>query len=265
MLRIRYYKTEEWQLIDMDIKMIVMDLDGTLLRTDKSISDYTAEVLNRCRERGIKVVIATARYVKQVKNFSKKISLDAIIALNGAVIYVDDDIVAEYRIPENTKQQILRELHAAGIKMAAEAANVVYTNRHAPGDEKIAWDFASDVPVAIHRISIRHDDPKLIKSITAKYHDLRLYPNSGDNLFDIDSVEAGKSKGITILSERFGIPLSDIVAFGDDFNDIEMLKNCGIGVAVANACEEAKSAADHVCDSNDEDGIAKWLDNIVLC
>jgi hydroxymethylpyrimidine pyrophosphatase-like HAD family hydrolase len=54
--------------------------------------------------------------------------------------------------------------------------------------------------------------------------------------------------------------LSDIIAFGDDYNDMEMLKNCGVGVAVANACDEAKSAADYVCGSNDEDGAANWLE-----
>ena len=96
--------------------------------------------------------------------------------------------------------------------------------------------------------------------IAEKYDDLRVYSNSGDTLFDIDPAEAGKSKGVNRLSELFCIPMSDIAAFGDDFNDIEILRNCGIGVAVANACEVAKSAADYVCGSNDEDGVARWIE-----
>lgn len=248
----------------MRINMIVTDLDRTLLRTDKSISDYTADVLNRCRKCGIMVVFATARYMRQVKDFTLKIPVDAVIAINGAIIYVDDEIVIEHIIPENTKHQILRDLNNAGIKIAAEAANVVYTNRHTPDDDRIAWDFTYEVPIAINRISIRHNDPEQVMLIAEKYDDLRVYSNSGDTLFDIDPAEADKSKGVYKLSEIFGIPLSEIAAFGDDFNDIDMLKECGIGVAVANACEEAKSAADYVSVSNDEDGVARWLEKNIM-
>jgi len=248
----------------LKIKMIVTDLDRTLLRTDMSISDYTAGVLNRCRKSGIKVVFATARYMRQVKDFTLKIPADAVIAMNGALIYVDDEIVIEHTIPENTKHRFIRELNTAGIKMAAEAANVVYTNRHTPDDDRIAWDFTNEVPIAIHRISIRHNDPKQVMRIAEKYGDLRVYSNSGETLFDIGPEKADKSKGAYALSELFGIPMSEIAAFGDDFNDIDMLKDCGVGVAVANACDEAKSAADDVCDSNDEDGVARWLERNVF-
>lgn len=179
----------------MKIKMIVTDLDRTLLRTDMSISDYTEGVLNRCRKSGI---------------------------------------------------------------------IVVYTNRHAPDDDRIAWDFTNEVPIAIHRISIRHNDPKQVMRIAEKYSDLRVYSNSGETLFDIGPEKADKSKGVYELSKLFGIPMSEIAAFGDDFNDIDMLKDCGVGVAVANACDEVKSAADDVCDSNDEDGVARWLEKNVI-
>ena len=212
----------------------------------------------------MKIVFATARYLRTIKDFTIKIPVDAVIAINGAIIYVDDEIVIEHTISENTKHRFIRELNTAGIKIAAEAANVVYTNRHTPDDNRIAWDFTNEVPIAIHRISIRHNDPEQVMRIAEKYNDLRVYSNSGETLFDIGPAEADKSKGVNELSELFGIPLSEIAAFGDDFNDIEMLKECGIGVAVANACAEAKSAADYVCASNDEDGVARWLEENVI-
>jgi len=248
----------------VSINMIVTDLDSTLLRTDKSISDYTAGVLNRCRKHGIKVVFATARYLRLVKDFTVKIPVDAVIAINGAIIYVGGEIVIEHTIPENTKHRIIRDLNTAGIKIAAEAANVVYTNRHTPDDDRIIWDFANEVPIAIHRISIRHNDTEQVIRIAKKYDDLCVYSNSGETLLDIGPAEADKSKGVYELSKLFGIPMSEIAAFGDDFNDIEMLKECGIGVAVANACAEAKTAADYVCGSNDEDGVARWLEKNVI-
>ena len=252
------------QEVALRIKMIVTDLDRTLLRTDLSISDYTAGVLNRCRKSGIKIVFATARYLRHVKDFAMQIPVDAVIAINGAIIYVGGEIVIEHTIPENTKHSLVRELNTAGIKIAAEAPNVVYTNRHTPDDDRIIWDFANEVPIPIHRISIRHHDTEQVMRIAQKYDDLRVYSNSGETLLDIGPAEADKSKGVYEVSELLGIPMSEIAAFGDDFNDIEMLKECGIGVAVANACEEAKAAADYVCGTNDEDGMARWLEEHVM-
>jgi len=76
--------------------------------------------------------------------------------------------------------------------------------------------------------------------------------------------EAGKSKAVAALADHWGISIKDVVAFGDDTNDIDMLRHCGIGVAMGNAIDEVKSAADDICDTNENDGIAKWLEKHVL-
>ena len=70
--------------------------------------------------------------------------------------------------------------------------------------------------------------------------------------------EATKWNAIQAVAGRMGIPIKDIAAFGGDYNDIELLRNCGTGVAVGNAIEEAKAAADEICASNEEDGVARW-------
>ena len=75
---------------------------------------------------------------------------------------------------------------------------------------------------------------------------------------------ATKWNAIQALSVHFNISTTNIAAFGDDYNDVEMLKNCVIGIAVANALDEAKMVADYVCESNDNDGVAKWLEKNVL-
>lgn len=75
---------------------------------------------------------------------------------------------------------------------------------------------------------------------------------------------ATKWNAINAVTARFKISTLDITAFGDDINDIEMLRKCGIGIAVANALEEAKAAADYICDTNDNDGVAKWIEENVL-
>ena len=84
-------------------------------------------------------------------------------------------------------------------------------------------------------------------------------------MYDINPKNATKFNGVRILAEHYDIPLSDIVSFGDDFNDVEMLRECGIGVAMSNAISECKTVADYICDDCDNDGVAKWLeDRIVL-
>ena len=70
---------------------------------------------------------------------------------------------------------------------------------------------------------------------------------------------ATKINGIRLLAEHFDIPMEQIAAFGDDYNDIEMLKACGVGIAVANALPDVRAAADHIALSNEEDGEARWI------
>ena len=75
---------------------------------------------------------------------------------------------------------------------------------------------------------------------------------------------ATKLNGIRQVAAAHGIPLEHVAAFGDDVNDVEMLRACGVGVAVANALSEVRTAADCVCGANDEDGMARWLEENAL-
>jgi len=245
----------------MNIKMIVTDLDRTLLREDKTISDYTVNVLSSCREHGIKVVFATARSIRRAQEFVQKVTIDALIAVNGAVIYQGEAKIKEHVIPEQAKHDILWELSEGGVKkIAAETETCVYSNHHAPDCDIVKWDFAENVPEPICRISVHHDDPEYIRSIVCRHEVLQLYTVYGEDLFDIDPAEAGKWNGIQFLSEYFSISTAEIATFGDDVNDIEMLRGCGVGVAVANAVDEVIAAADFICDTNDNDGVAKWIE-----
>lgn len=173
--------------------------------------------------------------MRQVAELTAKVPVDAVIAINGAILYVDGKAVIEHRISEKTKQMILRDFHTSGIGIEAEAENVVYTDRDEPDDGRkaIAWDFETVVPVEIHRISIRHDNPEQVMQITKEYDDLHVYANARETLFDIGAAEAGKKNGLVSLSKLFGISLCQIVTFGDDFNDVEMLKESGRGVPVS--------------------------------
>ena len=99
----------------------------------------------------------------------------------------------------------------------------------------------------------------------AKYIPEDLYMQMSEGaLLMVMNRQATKLNGIRLLAERYGVGLGEIAAFGDDVNDIEMLTACGVGVAVGNALPEVKAAADEVCGSNEEEGVARWIWGNVL-
>ena len=173
--------------------MIVTDLDGTLLRKDKSISAYTVSVLEDCRSKGIKVVFATARPERNTVDFSRIIAPDAIISNNGAKVSV-----------------------------------------------------------------IAKANTNIARRIDFSRYNCHVYYCPDTKWYMVMAKEAKKINSIRRLTGHFGISLAEVAAFGDDHNDIEMLRQCGIGVAVGNAIGEAKSAANRTCDTNENDGVAKW-------
>lgn len=253
----------------MPIKMIVTDLDRTLLRTDKTISDYTANILKKCSERGIKVVIATAR-PKRTLEYLCGISADALIVHNGAVVYVNNQIFHKFGIDSDIKNQILQAIYHdyPNLNLSVEIDEVLYANF----DVSLYWgnipatrsDFTNLPDKSADKIIIGLSSPEEMRRFE-KYltKDLYIEANEG-KLGLIMHKNATKKAAVKLVADHFGIDLSEIAAFGDDLNDIGMLKECGIGVAVANAFEEVKAAADFLCDSNDNDGVARWLQENIL-
>jgi Cof subfamily protein (haloacid dehalogenase superfamily) len=241
--------------------MVVADLDRTLLRTDKTISGYTAEVLSLCRERGIKVVFATSRNFGAVVGFiDEKVRPDALALTNGALLYADNQYVRKVFMPDDVRDKMINNLIARGVtKIGARSETTKYTNRRILQDDNKSWDFKDKIPEPVLRISVHHDRADDVFAAAAGLDELTVYTVDGEDVIDIDSTAGGKWNAVKFLSEYYAIPVSMIAAFGDDFNDIEMLRNCGVGVAVANALDEAKAAADYICDTNNKDGPARWI------
>ena len=174
------------------IKMIVMDLDGTLLNDDdENISSYTLSILEKCKEKGIKIIIATARSRLASEEIIDIIKPDFSILNNGLLI-----------INEN---------------------NVVIYNK-----------------VLLLGMLDEIDDEYL------------------------ECIEAEKMDAIEIISREQNISLSEIAAFGDGGNDIEMIKNCGTGIAMEDAEHAVKRFSKDICGNNNEDGVAKWIERNIL-
>jgi Cof subfamily protein (haloacid dehalogenase superfamily) len=256
--------------IDMSVKMIVTDLDNTLLRCDKTVSEYTASVFYRCKEAGIKIVFATARPVRAVtKWLSINIQSDACIYHNGAVIHIGDKPFQETGIGHETVSKLLRTAKQLDdTRIAVEINDTLYVNFDAstiwPGVEYTLTDFCGLTELPADKIIFFTADKTKISKIERLLGDHLYWEISENEVLMVMNKDARKRNAINALAMRFGMSLSEVVAFGDDHNDVEMLRECGIGVAVANAIDEAKAIADFVCETNDDDGVARWIEKRIL-
>ena len=257
------------ELAKRDIKMIVTDLDGTYLRDDKSVSEYTKSVITRLRAKGIKFVIATARPVRAVRDFLPDVQYDAGAFHNGAVIMEGDTRIRDIGIDRASEliARILQEQPQTNI--AAEVDDWLYANFDAgtiwPGIEYIhTADFAQIAGMTADKVIIEAHSLEEMEQYQ-KYLPQGLYLRLSENVIAmIMNKSATKSNSIRLLAKCYGISMEQVVAFGDDYNDIDMLQACGRGIAVANALEAVKEAADEVCGSNNEDGLARWFESNLL-
>ena len=248
-----------------NIKMVVSDLDGTLLHSDKKVSQYTQDVIAQLQQRGIRFAFATARPMWwNISELLQGIHCDGGIYNNGAVIKAGERLVAQYTVSEPLTliHTILSDRPET--EVWAEMAGECYANFSAeriwPGIEYKRTDF-SDVPPCpySYKVILGCDDPKKMKSYE-KYLSPELYMQMSENVIAmIMHRKSNKLDAVTTLCSHLGLDISQVVAFGDDLNDISMLTGCGAGVAVGNALEPVKAAADSVCGSNDEDGPARWM------
>lgn len=250
--------------------MIVTDLDRTLLRSDKTISAYTANVLCRCQDQGIKVVLATARPKRTVKHFLNDMKADAIILHNGAIVHIGDDVFYHCGIDHDRARHILLSISRdnPAATLSVEIDDVFYANF----DVSSVWNCAKAVLTDFTDLPEKPAD-KIIVGVSsmddiARYSDYLpddLYMEMNDGQLGlIMHQDATKLRAVKVLAEHYGYGLPEAVAFGDDFNDLEMIRGCGIGVAMENALDEVKAVADFICATNDNDGVAKWLEKHVL-
>lgn len=251
----------------IDIKMIVTDLDGTLLKDDKNISTYTETIIKQLRNSGILFALATARPIRAVKTFLPRLSYDAAIFHNGAVV-MDHEILLKNLGIKNPGKLVNSILHDnPDYKIAVESNDMMYSNFNAgeiwSGIDYIKTTDFKELGHSYAEKIIVNTHPEAINTLTQYItDDLYMLP-SENRIITIHNIQSTKMNGIKTLAEHYDISPSQIAAFGDDYNDIDMLKSCGIGVAVDNALPEVKAAAKEITESNEQDGVAKWIERFL--
>ena len=247
------------------MKAIVTDLDRTLLRTDKTISEYTLDIMRRCHDNGIAIMAATARPERSILQYRQQIYFDAVTTLNGARIILPGAVLENDISHSSGKHILSRLVRMPDTLISIETSDGIYSNAEIPEWNTICYDGFPDLPTqgALYKILVSSKDDVVYDQIENILTDDVYYTIADGQLVQIMSKNATKWNGICAMLEALHIPKTETVYFGDDNDDIEPIQMCGTGVAVANAIEAVIRKADYVAGSNDEDGVARFIEAYV--
>ncbi|WP_066252079.1 Cof-type HAD-IIB family hydrolase [Neobacillus drentensis] len=265
-----------------DRHLIALDLDGTLLKDDKTISLRTKGILKKAREQGHIVMIATGRPYRSSEMYYRELDLDTpIVNFNGAFMHHPrNPDWGFYHEPLDVKVakeivEACRSFHFHNI--IAEVIDDVYFHYHDEklldifnfGNPKITTgdlaNYLNDSPTSL-LIHTEEDQLKTIRDHLSAVHaeviDHRSWAAPW-HVIEIIKVGLNKAVGLKKASDFYGIPSDRVVAFGDEDNDLEMLEYAGHGIAMGNAIEKVKNIANDVTLSNEEDGVAQYLADLL--
>ena len=252
------------------IKALFFDIDGTLVSfKTHTIPQSTIDAINRAKQAGIKVFISTGR-PKVIINNLGKLEFDGYITMNGAYCFIGaDEIIHKSSIPEKDVETVVNLVKKKSLTCIFVQEKKMYIcNPGWMSDEFSTTLNAPSLPVANPDDIIGTEIFQISPFITpAQEKELmpqipgceagRWHPSFAD----IVAKGNGKNRGIDEIIKYFDIPLEATMAFGDGGNDISMLKHAAIGVAMGNAKDNVKQAADYVTDTVDNDGILKALEH----
>ncbi|MCI8441255.1 MAG: HAD family hydrolase [Provencibacterium sp.] len=249
-------------------RLLLFDLDGTLLRSDKIISQATLKALYGCREKGIQIGISTSRGERNALPFIEELQPDISITSAGALVKYNGETIykAEFS-KEQTRQMIAaaREICGADCEITVDTADAHYWNyRMDPRKQDPSWgdsiytDF-KDFEEGALKICVEIFEENQAMRLRERLEGCDCIRFSDGYWYKFTRKTATKERAIEKMCSVCRIRPEEITAFGDDLADIGMLKLCGTGIAMGNAVPELKKQADLIIAGNDEDGIAQYL------
>ena len=253
-------------------KLILLDLDGTLLRSDKTISPRTLAVLARCREKGCAIAVCTARGASNAAQYVARVQPDFVVSSGGAFVQAGGETLYCSAFSAEETARLVQE----GLRLTGGAEITVDTMTHhywnyRQDPRRIAPDW-NDVVYTDYRgfcepalkISVQTESETVARQIAACVADCDWAPFSDAPLYKFTKASATKERAIEAIAAATGIAPAQMIAFGDDYVDLGMLRMCGCGVAMGNAIAAVRQAADDVTGTNDADGVAEYLEKRLL-
>ena len=259
------------------VKLIALDLDGTLLDPSGAVTDATKEAIARARAEGVRVVLNTGRPIPEAIHFSREAGCDDLISCLGGAALVDGEdghVLRRFDIREPSGSRALELCLNREIELMIFAGNQILVDPFSKRSLLRTYPFA-----AFHDNAVLTEDPMAY----IKEHGLPMTKIHGDwnpgrypleelaalpgiqltrsNERDFELVAAGVDKGrmLSLLAMMYGIALEDCAAVGDSDNDLAMLQVAGTPIAMGNAAQRVKNAACRIAPGNDEEGVAQAI------
>lgn len=268
-----YLYENERRMHMKNVKLLLFDLDGTLLRSDKTISGRTLAVLQECRKKGILIGVSTSRGEQNALSFIAELQPDVLIVSGGALVkYHGDDLYKAAFSAEETRQMIAaaRSVCGADCEITIDTMDMHYWNYKVdPRKQDQSWgdsvytDF-EDFGESSLKMCVEIFDDAQARQLQELLKECDCIRFSDGYWYKFTKKAATKERAIMEVCAASGIKPAEIAAFGDDLADIGMLELCGTGIAMGNAVDAVREKADLVIGSNDEDGIAAFLTSSVL-
>lgn len=256
------------------MEAIVLDLDGTLLNSKEKILDKTKEVLYRLRDKGIKIILATGRTYTSLKPYKDMLGLNTpVVCFNGAkLVDKEEEVIFELPIEGDIAIKCIKIAKELGIHINFYQNEVWYVETET--EEAEMYKKSSGLNFEIKKIEEFNNydmtkllfiganekllelDKKLEEAVNSKVN--RAF--SKKHYLELMNREVNKGETLLKLFEMEGINKEKVIAFGDGWNDLEMLQLVGEGVVMGNAEEGLKKAVGRTCDTNDNNGIGKYLE-----
>lgn len=265
-------------------KLIALDMDGTLLNTEKKITKNTKKALKKAEEKGVKVVLASGRPLSGITKFLEELDLmkgdDYALSFNGGIVINSktEEIInssllkgSDLKYLYNISKELGVNIHAFSVKEGLITPKMSQYTQHEcdiNGIEATIKDL-NEVEDDEDIVKVMMIDPqeildKAIEKLPKDLYDKYSVFKSAPFFLEFTNKEVDKGKGLKKLGEYLGIKQEEIIACGDAGNDLSMIKYAGLGVAMENATEDVKKAADYITLSNDNDGIAHVVEKFIL-
>jgi Cof subfamily protein (haloacid dehalogenase superfamily) len=273
----------------MSIKLIAFDLDGTLLRTDKTISERTITAIGRAASHGCIVMPASGRVLATFPEEVLKIpGVRFALTSNGASVLDlqrNEAVYSDLMTAEET-EFLIHRLYEAGCFVEAYYGGKSYSDRLAMprllemNPPKSFMDFlmrtqvfVDDLPryisehgFRLEKVNVPLLPQEVFSNLSRELVETGMFTTCSSMFGNLEVNRAGcsKAKALSHLCDLFGITQQEVMALGDSGNDLEMLQYAGLGVAMKNATPEILAEADYVTAGNDEDGVALSIEKFVL-
>lgn len=264
-------------------KLIALDMDGTLLKDDKSISNENFNAIQKARENNIKVVLATGRPIKGIEKFLKELNLlsedEYAVTFNGAVVKTTkgdhimaktlmtyEDLAYLYNLSKELKVNIHAHTDEECITPKSSKYSVLEAELNSIPLTEVDFDKLDENTIIVKTMFI--DDEKILdrvievlpKELYEKYTIVRSAPY----FLEFLNKASNKGTGVKLLSEKLGIKREEIICVGDADNDKHMIEYAGLGVAMGNAADSIKEIANFVTKTNEENGVAYVIDKFIF-